>query len=132
MRHIAVLTPFEGDMPFTARHPDDGAKVAAALQRCRPGWQFDTWRVSDEHWPDDDAAYDGIVITGNVITDPAQRRQGYAAAMMRTGLAWAREAGATIAALNVAADNDAAQALYSGLGYRKMYDYAYRTPQVAR
>lgn len=75
---------------------------------------------------------DGIVITGNVITDPAQRRQGYAAAMMRTGLAWAREAGATIAALNVAADNGAAQALYAGLGYRRMYDYAYRTPQVAR
>ena len=52
--------------------------------------------------------------------------------MMRTGLAWAREAGATIAALNVAADNGAAQALYAGLGYRRMYDYAYRTPQVAR
>ncbi len=71
---------------------------------------------------------DGIVITGNVVTDPAQRRKGYAAAMMRTGLAWAREAGATIAALNVAADNPAGHALYRSLGYAHQYDYSYRVP----
>ncbi len=74
---------------------------------------------------------DGIVITGNVITDTSQRRKGYAAAMMRTGLAWAKSAGATIAALNVAADNPAAQALYRGLGYRHQYDYTYRIPGAA-
>lgn len=65
MQRLAVLTPFEGDMPFTARHPDDGAKVAAALQRCRPDWQFDTWRVSQDHWPDDLSRYEGLVITGS-------------------------------------------------------------------
>jgi GMP synthase-like glutamine amidotransferase len=64
-RRIAILTTFEGDLPFTARHPDDGAKVAAALGAQRPDWRFDTWRVSDGHWPDDDSAYDGIVITGS-------------------------------------------------------------------
>lgn len=64
-RRIAILTTFEGDLPFTARHPDDGAKVAAALGAQRPDWHFDTWRVSDEHWPDDASAYDGIVITGS-------------------------------------------------------------------
>lgn len=74
---------------------------------------------------------DGIVITGNVITDTTQRRKGHAAAMMRTGLAWAHSAGATIAALNVAADNPAAQALYRGLGYRHQYDYTYRIPSAA-
>lgn len=74
---------------------------------------------------------DGIVITGNVITDTTQRRKGYGAAMMRTGLAWARKAGAKIAALNVAADNPAGQALYESLGYRRQYDYVYRTPAVA-
>ncbi|MEO8757415.1 MAG: GNAT family N-acetyltransferase [Devosia sp.] len=74
------------------------------------------------------AVADGIVITGNVITDTTQRRKGYAAAMMRTGLAWAREAGATIAALNVAADNLAGQGLYRGLGYTRQYDYCYRLP----
>ena len=74
------------------------------------------------------AVADGIVITGNVVTDSAERRKGYAAAMMRTGLAWARDTGATHAALNVEADNAPALALYSGLGYRPQYDYVYRYP----
>ena len=71
---------------------------------------------------------DGIVITGNVVTHPAERRQGHAAAMMRTGLAWAREQGATVAALNVEASNQPALALYRGLGYASQYSYVYRHP----
>ena len=53
------------------------------------------------------AIADGIVITGNVITDPTQRRKGHGAAMMRSGLAWAHGAGATVAALNVAGQQPA-------------------------
>ena len=74
------------------------------------------------------AVADGIVITGNVVTSSAHRRQGHGAAMMRTGHAWAMEAGATIAALNVAADNSAGKALYRSLGYSHQYDYNYRVP----
>jgi ribosomal protein S18 acetylase RimI-like enzyme len=74
------------------------------------------------------AVADGIVVTGNVITDPSRRRQGLGAAMMRSGLAWARTKGATVAALNVQADNEAGQALYTALGYQYQYDYAYRIP----
>lgn len=74
------------------------------------------------------AISNGIVITGNVITDRERRRQGLAAAMMRTGINWAHEKGATIAALNVQADNDAAKALYGGLGFAHQYDYHYRIP----
>ncbi|MBB4052538.1 ribosomal protein S18 acetylase RimI-like enzyme [Devosia subaequoris] len=74
------------------------------------------------------AIADGIVITGNVITDPARRRQGLAAAMMRTGLSWANAKGARFAALNVQADNAAAKALYASLGYTHQYDYSYRIP----
>lgn len=74
------------------------------------------------------AIADGIVVTGNVITDPSRRRQGLAGAMMRTGLAWAKANGASIAALNVQADNDGAIALYRGLGYSHQYDYHYRIP----
>ena len=48
--------------------------------------------------------------------------------MMRSGLAWARREGAVVAALNVGADNAAAQALYAGLGYAHQYDYNYRIP----
>jgi predicted GNAT family acetyltransferase len=74
------------------------------------------------------AIANGIVITGNVITDPARRRQGLAAAMMRTGLAWALDQGASIAALNVQADNPPAKALYASLGFAHQYDYSYRIP----
>lgn len=74
------------------------------------------------------AVGDGILVTGNVITDPTRRRQGLGAAMMRTGYAWARSVGANIAALNVQADNAAGKALYQSLGYTHQYDYAYRIP----
>jgi GNAT superfamily N-acetyltransferase len=77
------------------------------------------------------AIANGIVITGNVITDPTRRRQGLGAAMMQTGLAWAKAQGATIAALNVQADNDAGKALYASLGYARQYDYTYRVPRQA-
>lgn len=74
------------------------------------------------------AVADAIVVTGNVITDPGRRRQGLGAAMMSSGLAWARTQGATTAALNVQADNPAGQALYQSLGYTHQYDYSYRIP----
>jgi GNAT superfamily N-acetyltransferase len=74
------------------------------------------------------AIADGIVITGNVITHPGHRRQGFARSMMCTGLTWARDKGATVAALNVEAGNEAAKTLYSGLGYTHHYDYSYRIP----
>ena len=77
------------------------------------------------------AVADGIVITGNVIADRTRRRQGLGGAMMRTGLAWARSEGATIAALNVQADNPAGQALYASLGYTRQYDYTYRVMGAA-
>ena len=62
---LAILTTFEGDLPFTARHPDDGAKVSAGLAPHLPGWAFDTWRVSAGEWPTDPAAYAGFVVTGS-------------------------------------------------------------------
>ena len=58
------------------------------------------------------AVADGIVITGNVITDTAERGKGYAKRMMRTGLSWGHTNCARTAALNVAADNQLGQALY--------------------
>ncbi|WP_171015707.1 GNAT family N-acetyltransferase [Devosia sp. FKR38] len=74
---------------------------------------------------------DGIVVAGNVVTDPSQRRKGYGAAMMRTGLAWGHGADARYAMLNVQADNAGAQALYRGLGYVHQYDYHYCSPEIA-
>nr|WP_295890046.1 GNAT family N-acetyltransferase [uncultured Devosia sp.] len=74
---------------------------------------------------------DGIVIASSVIADRTRRRQGLGAAMMRTGLAWAKGQGATVAALNVQADNSPGLALYGSLGYAHQYDYTYRVPGKA-
>ena len=74
------------------------------------------------------AVANGIVLTGNVVTDGTRRRQGLASAMMRSGLAWAKTQGAHTAALNVQTDNAGAKALYAGLGYSHQYDYSYRVP----
>jgi GNAT superfamily N-acetyltransferase len=71
------------------------------------------------------AVADGIVITGNVITAKAERRSGFARAMMQSGLAWAYDQGARAAALNMMADNSAASGLYQSLGFRHAYDYSY-------
>lgn len=68
----------------------------------------------------------GIAVIGNVITDKEQRRRGYARRLLQTGLAWARQAGARRAALAVLATNEAALALYRGLGFEPAYDYHYR------
>lgn len=74
------------------------------------------------------AVADGIVVTGNVITDQTRRREGLSSAVHTSGLAWAREGGATSAALNVLAANAGAIALYERLGYRRQYGYSYRLP----
>jgi GMP synthase-like glutamine amidotransferase len=64
-QRIAILTTFEGDLPFLAHHPDDGAKVAAGLRRWRPDWHYQRFAVSADEWPGDLAVFDGLVITGS-------------------------------------------------------------------
>ncbi len=102
----AIAASFEVPATGIVLRGDDGRIVSSALM----------------------AIADGIVVTGNVVTDSAERQKGYALRMMRTGLAWAHQAGAHTAALNVAADNPAGIGLYERLGYRRQYDYVYRTP----
>ena len=89
MRRIAVLTTFEESADSAARHPNDGAKVAAGLLAWRPDWQFDTWRVSEGHWPPDATVYDGVVITGS----PAS---------VNDDSAWIRQLEAVVRALHAA------------------------------
>ncbi len=102
----AITAMFDVPACGIVLHSDDGRVVSSALM----------------------AVAGTIVITGNVITDATERGRGYGRRMMRTGLAWAHANGARTAALNVAADNVAGRALYAALGYRRQYDYVYRTP----
>jgi ribosomal protein S18 acetylase RimI-like enzyme len=62
----------------------------------------------------------------DVVTAPQHRRQGYATGLISQIFAWARQAGATDASLQVQHDNDAARALYARLGFREVYTYWYR------
>ena len=61
----------------------------------------------------------GEVEVLTVGVTPAARRRGVAQALIRAGLAAAREAQASEAFLEVAVDNDGAIALYDALGFRK-------------
>ncbi len=54
-----------------------------------------------------------------VAVDPAVRRQGLARALIASALGAARQAGAEVAFLEVAADNPAATSLYAGLGFAR-------------
>ena len=58
-------------------------------------------------------------------TDPAYRRQGLARRVLGALLAWAGEAGAKRAWLQVEADNDPAIALYAAAGFTEAYRYRY-------
>ena len=73
------------------------------------------------------AVHDGLACINMVVTDPAARRCGLSRRVLLRLLAWAREAGAEAACLQVAADNAAAIPLYEGLGFRtELYRYHYR------
>ncbi len=73
------------------------------------------------------AVHDGLACINMVATDPAARRRGLSRRVLLRLLAWAREAGAEGACLQVAADNAAAIPLYEGFGFRTdLYCYHYR------
>jgi GNAT superfamily N-acetyltransferase len=71
-------------------------------------------------------AQDGYVGFFDIITHPAHRRQGHAAALMAALLDWARASGAHTAYLQVMLANAPALRLYAGLGFTELYQYWYR------
>jgi ribosomal protein S18 acetylase RimI-like enzyme len=54
----------------------------------------------------------------DLVVDPAHRRRGHAGALVSELLEWGAERGATTVWLHVETDNQAALALYGGLGFR--------------
>lgn len=65
-----------------------------------------------------------------VVTDPAQRRQGLASAVMYALAGWGAEQGATQVYLQVMEDNQPALRLYDKLGFRFLYQYFYSTKRI--
>ena len=73
----------------------------------------------------------GVVESGllglfDVVTHPRHRRRGWGEQLVRALMQWGRAQGADIAYLQVAADNEAAQALYAKLGFKVLHPYWYR------
>ncbi|WP_238913163.1 GNAT family N-acetyltransferase [Achromobacter insolitus] len=64
----------------------------------------------------------------DIVTDPGQRRKGYAAALIEHLLAIGAAGGATTAYLQVEPENTAARALYGRYGFKDCYAYWYRLP----
>lgn len=61
-----------------------------------------------------------------IATVQGERRKGHARRLILSALKWARLRGATIAWLQVEADNKSALALYRSLGFEEVYRYHYR------
>jgi GNAT superfamily N-acetyltransferase len=62
----------------------------------------------------------------DIVTAPAQRRQGYGTQLVMAILAWGKQRGAQYAHLQVVQDNLAAQQMYTRLGFHHYYHYWYR------
>lgn len=113
-----ATVPGEGEAPGEGgprgegeAHGEGGPPVPAAIGRC----------VVDGRW----AGFAAIEVA------PAYRRQGFARAVMAELARTALAEGASAAYLQVEADNDAARALYDGLGFADHHAYHYRTaPRV--
>ena len=65
----------------------------------------------------------------DIIVAPSERGRGIGRALCMALLEQAQAAGAQVAYLQVEADNDAARALYRGLGFADAYAYHYRGKQ---
>jgi GMP synthase-like glutamine amidotransferase len=62
---IAILITNTDDSAFARARPDDGEKFARLIQGARPGWTCAPFWVCREDWPEDIAAFDGVLITGS-------------------------------------------------------------------
>ena len=70
--------------------------------------------------------FDGYTTIYNMHTQPGERRQGYAKAILATLLSMGRSAGNASAFLQVTQANGGAQRLYRSAGFSPVYSYSYR------
>jgi ribosomal protein S18 acetylase RimI-like enzyme len=68
----------------------------------------------------------GMVGLFDIVTLPEARRRGAGRLLVKSLLGWGRSQGASSAYLQVLGSNEAARALYDGIGFREAYRYHYR------
>jgi ribosomal protein S18 acetylase RimI-like enzyme len=94
-----------------------GARVFGAI-RSRPGPDLAACGLAVLH--------EDLLGLFDLVTNPAQRRRGYGAALIGELLGWGLARGAKYAYLQVVRTNVPALALYQKLGFRTSYEYWYR------
>lgn len=62
---LAILMTNTDESVFSSAHPKDGEKFADLVGLVRPDWQCEVFAVKDGIFPDDVAAFDGVMITGS-------------------------------------------------------------------
>lgn len=103
--HRAILHAIPGQTQFAVLRDESGAVVGCGIAVV-------------------DGAYMGLF---DLIVDPAQRNQGYGAALVAPLLDWAATMGARYAYLQVEEANAPARRVYEAkLGYKMVYWYWYR------
>lgn len=70
--HIAFLDANTDRSDFATRHASEVDKFRTLMGPVAPAWQFSAFKVSDGQFPDDLAAFDGVMISGSVasVNDP--------------------------------------------------------------
>lgn len=72
--HLALLMTNTDESAFAQCHPKDGEKFAQLIKSVRPSWKVTSYSVKDGVFPQDIAAYDGVMISGSPAsvhdTDP--------------------------------------------------------------
>lgn len=63
--HLAILMTNTDESAFAQAHPKDGEKFTALIHGVRPDWTCGVFSVKDGVFPDDLAAFDGIIVTGS-------------------------------------------------------------------
>lgn len=63
--HLAILMTNTDESAFAQAHPKDGEKFAALIHAVRPDWTCDVFDVKDGVFPEDLAAFDGVMVTGS-------------------------------------------------------------------
>lgn len=65
MMRLAVLVTNTDTSDFAARHPSDAEKFSSMIATVRPEWRCVSFDVTQDVFPKDIAAFDGVMITGS-------------------------------------------------------------------
>lgn len=108
-----------------ATEPETGLFLTQAGNSKQGGGQQDTAQTASLVRCVCDRSWAGVF---DLVTDSSRRHRGHGRSVMKSAMLWARRKGARKAWLQVVAENHAANALYTSLGFSEVYRYCYWKP----